>query len=514
MKKLILLLLLIPFANPYLSTNPSSFDIELYELENYTYSVILENDYDFDLYNISFSKIKGVTFPLIEFMEKANITEELNASNHSINVTYPTIVNYSFSIYTNTTFENSYVSIISFLYRDYRIVEKKTYTIEIDEDGFHPNNLEVHQDDIIKFKNTGINNHSIVSTTGDFHYNLTPSDEIITNFSDIGEIQYYDEFSGYLGNLNITSKNMSIFMHSSTYNEELPIKINSKHQRAGISFSIFISNIELNHNSKAENVLNIVNSGDSKAYGIKLSGKWLDFEVNDIDLEVNKSRIVYFNITPFNITKTDQTGKDYKINITMEGNNFDNITQQMNVFIKYRDFSTSTTIKNETKIVVATKEFIRINMEEICEEYPDLCPKENITVEKIQWKEKEISVKASDFQRINDIVETWSKRETTGNTRYEEELRGVRGEMQDTRTAFNDKIIPIESGLENTQNGLSELNQSVNVLSEKVSKLLNSTDEIGYSILLVLILAVGIIMAYGYLSKRKKGFSEYLPRGK
>lgn len=506
MKKILIFLLLLPLINADINLYPDYFDIEIYEKENQTHYFYIENTNFYDLYNISFSNIEGVHFNNISKIARANISQITNASNHTINYTKTTFYNQTFWIQTNTTFDNEYLSIMSYLYLDYRKEENKQHEVIVNSTGFYPNIIQIYQNDTIRFTNTDTNNHTVTSIY--FDYSLNQDQSIILNFTDIELISYYDKITSIAGKINISNSTQLTYLHNPEYDEQITLNIHSKHIRADIDFQIFLTDISMEYNEIYKNVLNIRNNGE-KAYNVALKGKWLEFEDNNIDIEANDYKIIYFNIKPENITQKDQTARDYFLNITMTGDNFDNITHDLNIYIKENNFTISIVdAQNITHYFITTPEYLT----QICEKYPEYCPQINNTVEVYREKEQNFTVKGEDLQRIKDIVDKWAKEETESTSLYEEQIRSIQGEMQDTRSEINDQI----TGLNNIVNSMGTNIQLLNTTIGKsilfIDKVYQQQKEVSYTVIFFLIFLLGSLFSYGfykYYIKRKGQFNEW-----
>jgi len=508
MKKIILIIiLLIPLvtALPELKVTPQTLELEVKIDTNTTFTLNVSNYGDMDLYNLTSSNIEYFKFPEISILEKANITQGLNASNETINIIHPTSKLYSFFVETDEIFDKDYVTTFSFFYKKWIDIEKTERNITINDSGFIPSYLEANQDDLIYITNTDDKNHTVTELSNHFNYNIAPNSFIVLNWTEIESIHFYDKISSFVGKINVTNKTEYSLVHSSNLDRTVPINLKSKYKVSNVTFSIFVDSFSMGHSETVINALNIVNNGDETAYNISFSADWTSFEPINFDLEASKNKIVYFNTTPSNITRTEHTNKTYNIEITAKGSNFESTTKSINVEINYNNFNITTAIDGGNIYYITDEgiaDFCEKN-KQFCLENPEDCPCPvfNITVEKIQEKEGEVIVGKDSFDRSTSILETWANEDTIRSTERQTELKAIKGKIQDVEVNVNNKLNNFGEKLDLTSQDIALLkNNTLNI----GAIITGTTNTVKSGINLGLIALVCVIIYVGYLHLKKQ----------
>jgi len=86
--------------------------------------------------------------------------------------------------------------------------------------------------------------------------------------------------------------------------------------------------------------MTLTNTGNSSAYNILLSGNWLTFSDNNIELGAGKSTGVIVYATPV-VTNTNDTDKSYPITLSVSGN-FPTISNNFSLFLQYQNVDNGT----------------------------------------------------------------------------------------------------------------------------------------------------------------------------
>ncbi len=415
-----LLFLMLVSSVQGLVLTPSSGVTNTYENKTKTVTILLNNTHNFTIYNITFSDLPYVNFPIVAEMQT--------------NTTY----DYKFNVTTFGKFTETYTSYVYFSYMAEVTHPQTNYSIEITDVGFIPQNLSVREDDVITLRNIDIVDHTIRIDGNDII--LEPDENRSFLFGSARTVTYFDIDTSKTGFIYIRDKTLVEPVHNTAFDKSLSITMNANYNEAFLHLEIFTSVFTLNYNEIAEGVIKI-SSFNSTAHNVNLAGQWIDFKENNFDLNASGSRIVFFNLTP-RINYTNQTNKTYLINVNATAENSELETEQIHLTINYHDFGeTTVNTTNQTVIFVINKEYIK----EYCEQFPEDCPTTEVYV---NTTVKEVTTEAQALLDLKEEIAR-STAERRGDVTTTQDDGNVEGEMVDLKKQvlqvlkiFDEDILP------------------------------------------------------------------------
>lgn len=321
-ENVIVLLLLIPFCSavPLLHVNPTTLNINIVKGYDRIYQLNIDTfNSTQTLYNISFTQVPNMVFNPI-----GNLTP--NSSGL-----------YQFHVYTNDIVTANYNSVVSFNYITQTTIQGTNHQIVIDNAGFHPSFLQLVRGDSITITSQENLNHTFTATDYSSDIPLDYNVPYTKVMDTIGDLHYFDRLTNYGLELNVLTNVQDSFTHSSDYDIPLTINFNSNLQATQLSKQIFLTDYTINHNQTQQGAIMITNNGTEIAYGVSLDMQWTSFSPNNFNLNPSESRVVAFSMTPI-LTSTDQSNKNYALNMTIKGTNTDPISQTINVFVPLTSF--------------------------------------------------------------------------------------------------------------------------------------------------------------------------------
>jgi len=316
-------------ADLIITPNPINVDVQVGDLEEF--SLTLNNTYNFDIYDFSFSELdnKGFNFP--NFNLSSNESKEIKfnvSSNSSYSGTLNSNVKFKFYVNLPLTISN------------YNI----TISPELSE-GFNPREITIRQGDTITFINNDNVTHSVYSTEFGTIQVLGGSSSNYT-FNNLGIFTYKDTFFDTIpypslqGTIDVISRTEQYKAHNSDYDETLIVNLNAITDPTNISVSNSEENYEIIYGNLKKGLLTITNTGSEIAERINITSTsdWITFDENNFDLVSGSTNWVEYTLFPI-MLKTKDTNKTYQETISIKASNSDIKNITLNIFIPYKEVS-------------------------------------------------------------------------------------------------------------------------------------------------------------------------------
>jgi len=320
---LILAIFLISSVSAGITITPATLEATTQINEQKDYQITIINNFDFDIFDLSFGDLtsKGFTFP--------DMTIEKNSTKSFTILFKPTI-----SIHENLQVP------VSFKYFVDLPLETATHQINIsDPAGFTPNYLPIKQGDSVKFNNKHGNNFDVVIEGNS--YNIPNGSSITHQFNNLGLKTYYDSYFGFSGSVEVLNKSSKEKAQNPNYNINWAVNINAISNPTTLTVDNSKNSYEVEYGKFKKGLLTIKNTGTEKAELVKLtSTDWITFNKNNINLEINDEEWVEYTITPI-VFDTNETAKNYSISISTKGSNTNEINTTLSVFVPYKIVSTT-----------------------------------------------------------------------------------------------------------------------------------------------------------------------------
>jgi hypothetical protein len=399
MNKIIYLIFICFIISPFvsaLSFNNYTFIVNKTVGQDYSLPLVIINNQNFVMYNISFENNTLLSMPSINLLAPGSalyinasiISDSVLSSNLRLRGYYLQNIGNSHQVYySNITSGSFQPSICDLTVTKGDSINWINYynTLDIQIINLDTNSLE---------GNIPANNGTyikVLNTVGSFRYKLM-----------------YQGTPLFATSCTITVLDDNGYVNNPQYDSFINITILTNYASTSISSSFPATSYNINFYDTQQGVFTITNLGNQTAKNIKLSGDWISFNMNDIDLISGSTRGIVYTITPA-ITDSSQTNKSYQKQIKIEGN-FPTVYQNLSIFVNYADIDSVNSSYSQA-----------INMIDImCKKFPELCQKQPTIVYKYLSNGSE-SVNVSVTQEsLNQLFRVFldSKDEQTTTVNY------------------------------------------------------------------------------------------------
>lgn len=289
-----------------------------------TYNISITNNYGFNIMNFTFGNLEsqGFDFPDSILIQK-NTTKSI-----------------VFKVLTSSSIHGPINVPVSFKFPVDLPNEPTTHNVTITENGFYPDYIIVRQGDTIAWKNNDNIPHEIFSTQ--FDLDVQPNSTIFWTFQSLGTIEYYDpEWYGWNqfdAIIEVINKTSASFAHNPNYDVTWIVNINSMLNPTNLTIDNSKNYYEIEYGKFKKGLLTITNTGGEIAEVINLSSDldWISFNKNGINIPVGEEDWVEYSITPV-LFDTNQTDKEYNLNIKVQALNSKEYTIPIKVYIPYKE---------------------------------------------------------------------------------------------------------------------------------------------------------------------------------
>lgn len=476
MKPLIIILLLIffiPMVYGELEINPIGYDGTVNINTEKKAEISIKNTFSFSIYNINFTPIEYVTIPIIPQIDP-NQTKKINIT-----------------IKTNDVFnKRTFNSVVKFRYYSSINLDPITYQINITNNGFKPNILNIKIGDIVKF----YNNQSVFASIKDdkspyqyFDKEILPQQTItLNNFNKIDTIDYTDWNIFKKGKIFV-EQDSNASINNPDYNKLFTLNLASIYTNSELGIELYPNNnITMEYNEFQELNARIWNKGNNTLHNVTLyvndQEDWFSFDENNLQLTKNQNRFIKIRITP-TINTTEETNKTYSIDIKAESINAETVSTELKIFIPFAE---------QIQRIYYGEDFWKAR-EDYCKKYPqDLSCNPPVKVETV----KEYIIQ-------NSTIE-FSKEEALKNDREQStRLSGIEGVQEKATKSLN----TMESTINNFNLMLDILRKEINESNTISESAKNKAEDMELTIYWLLLLVV-IVLVTGtvtfYIKKRLK----------
>lgn len=320
LKKILLLLLTFSFialASSELLIS-QAVDINVKQNTLQQFSMNLTNTFNFAIMDFEFRNLTGFHFPNITIQPNQSIVV-------SYNVTQSEISSYSKDV------------LVIFKYLVDIPPNTQTMNVNITPNGFNPDFLTIHEGDTIIWTNGDDLSHTV--TSGSFDSNdISPGQTYERTFQNIETIDYQDLNLFLSGRIQVLNRSTPQKVNNPNYNKIVKFNVNVYSDPTNLSVNVLESNYNINAWASGEGMLSIKNIGEEQAQKILVtsSSSWVKFDKNNINLEKGAISYIPFTIQPVILSSND-TNKNYEININIKGLNTESFNTKINVFIPFSD---------------------------------------------------------------------------------------------------------------------------------------------------------------------------------
>lgn len=339
---LILAVVLLPnFASAQVVVSPSSLSQIVYTGQPAQVEITIKNNFPFEITDLNFSKVQDITFQQFPSI-LANQSVSFNAT-----------------VLSTSAYAKATSSTVSFFYASGISSGIITKNLSVTSTGFSTTNTTIVVGSTIVWKNDDSTTHSVTSTLWDNP--LSPGSTFAYTFSTLGTYPYYDSFTGHSGFVNVVDASSITKVHNPDYDVSIPISLTSILIETNLSVSILNPQVyTIPYNANQQGVISVKNTGTKTARKIFFNGQWTTFSLQGFDVDPGAEKFVVFTIAP-QILNSNDTGKNYSINFTLQSNN--TLTNSQNILVDIPFFQD--VVANST----AASDFFK-EKKAFCDAYP------------------------------------------------------------------------------------------------------------------------------------------------
>jgi len=287
---------------------PSTLDLILNVNETRYVPLTIRNPSNDMIFNLRFSNVSAYFEPPAAYPSLA--------PNSSV----------SLSLKFSSRDEISLFTMVSILSFDYLLdVEQtpKTYVIGVNDSGFAFNNLTILDGDSVRFRNNGTTWHTVTEinlTPGIEDHNLSVNSEWTLD-QPTRPYYFFDRNLGVTFNLYVAPRNPDSLVHSASLDSSLPIQLRAIPHPVILDVDLLTRTHTLRYNEVMQGAIRVYNPDNVTAYGVNFSAAWTQFYEHDIDIPSKTSRVFTYNLTPANISRTNETNRTYLLPLSASGFN-------------------------------------------------------------------------------------------------------------------------------------------------------------------------------------------------
>lgn len=406
----------------------SSLNINVSKGIEQSFSINITNNYDFDIYKLTFSNLNGFIFPEINIPKKTSQTIQ-------------------FSVKTNYSFDGVINSDVKLRYKASIPEDITTYNLTISSSGINGQNnyyQTIRKGDSIRWKNLDEVTHNLQSTI--FESSIQPNNEFTRQFNDLGIIEYRSVVAGitiFTGTIEVINRTGEYLVYNPVYNQIYSFYFKSIPEPTDLIASISEPSYTVDATGFKEGLLTIKNNGTNPSENIILSSSpdWIQFDENNFNLAINSTKYIKFKIYP-KIFENNQTNLTYQITFKIKALNTNEYTSVINVFVPYSEVFSN----------VGSEEWFTSWFTQTCLRYPNsfLCNKSTMNqTARVIYRESEFSVNMTGSEWYNLVKRL--------------------GMIEDTITRRDNKETEFET---ETKNKLSNIDSQTNSTASKVDEFL------------------------------------------
>ena len=328
------LLLFSSMVSSQLIIQPQVNNYQVFMGQSKAFSLSLFNNNSFPVYNLSWSAVQGVTFPVVDVLAAGE--------SRSVDVV----------VYSPNVQSWSGLSIVSFLYDVPLNLTPVNVSLNVSDTGVVPSDLSIFVGDGV-FLNNFFNDSIELRDLGDSGFPeivLSANSSVFVDYP-LGSFSFYGYPFGWTGDLVVLPRPEFTRVHSSVFDVPVSFSINSVLVQSSLQVNVFNNNFSSNPNQSQVGLLEVKNLLNVPVVNVSLSSPdgWIVFSESRFDVPALGNKIVQFNVTP-RLNRTVDTNRSYVVPFFVRANNVDSFNSSVNLFVFYADLDVL--IINGTKYVI------------------------------------------------------------------------------------------------------------------------------------------------------------------
>jgi len=387
--------------------------------------------------NITITNSEPMTFYNITLQQnKYVIMSKISKLTTGQSVTIPIKINTTDNVNTNLTLFGYYFATLG--------EHNNTYNIVVNPSGISKCSVSATIGSKIKWTNPQListEKYRIVnSKTGNLIHILLSNSTWIQTLDKVGKIPFHIvDRTGFSGrDCLITVLSDTGYVNDPKYNAQLNININVKYPLSTIQTDFLSTKYNMSFSDTKEDIFSIRNTGNTIAKDITLSGDWFTFSSNHFDLSSGQQKNIGYTIKPI-IQYSNQTGKIYNKQILVKGN-FQQVTQPININIKYANIVNHTSSTNVTSL----KDYI-------CKNFPQFC-KPQIVYKYVSKGDEKVNVSFTQNQ-VRDLYRLFFNFSDAQAIREKQSIA--------YKNSNNETLTKMQKSIQETNNNINKLQTSI-----------------------------------------------------
>lgn len=306
-------------ALPDLSVSMPS-DIDVFVGEDYFFNMTFSNVGDQDLFNLSFNSIRSTYFP--------------GVNNVSANGSVVLLVRVS----PVEVFDENFIIRFSYYYFITEIPSPVQVDVVFDSTGFSSSNVSLYSGDTIRFVNDDVVAGVIKDYNDSFVLNIDSGGVGSHTFDVPGHYLVYHRDYGYVLNVFVANASVGSLAHSNDLDVEVPVHIKSVYPSDELRVRVVTDDMSGDFDKSQSGIVEVKNNGDRTLENVYLRSDWIFFFENNFSLGPGLNRLIDFNVTPVNITKTNMTNLTYELEVVGTARNANVASDALSFFVNYHNF--------------------------------------------------------------------------------------------------------------------------------------------------------------------------------
>lgn len=295
-------------------------DLDVFVGEDYFFNMTLSNIGDSSLINISFNQLRSTYFPNIS---------GLGANSSSV---------YLVRVSPVEVFDESYILGFSYFYYVSEIPNPRLIDVTFDSTAFSISNISLFVGDSLRFVNDDSEAAVIKDYNDTFLLNIDSGGTGTNLFGSPGHYVVYHQLHGFVLNVYVEDASIGSLAHSNDLDVLVPVHIKSSYRNDELIVRAITDDMSGDFDKVQEGIVEVKNVGTRTVNNIYLSSDWIVFLENNFSLSAGNNKIFKFNLTPENITKTNQTNISYDLEILATSSNANSDSDGLKFFVNYHNF--------------------------------------------------------------------------------------------------------------------------------------------------------------------------------
>jgi hypothetical protein len=313
---------------------PQVNNYQVFMGQSKAFNLSLWNNNSYSIYNISFSSVSGVTFPVVDVLAAGE--------SRSVDVV----------VFSPNVQSWSGLSLVSFLYDVPLNLTPVNVSLNVSDTGVVPSSLSIFVGDGV-FLNNFFNDSIELRDLGDSGFPeivLSANSSVFVDYP-LGSFSFYGYPFGWTGALSVLPRPEFTRVHSSVFDVPVSFSIVSSLVQSSLQVNVFNNNFSSNPNQSQVGLLEVKNLLNVAVVNVSLSSPdgWIVFSEPVFDVPALGNKIVQFNVTP-RLNRTVDTNKSYVVPFFVRANNVDSFNSSVNLFVFYGDLDVL--FINGTKYVI------------------------------------------------------------------------------------------------------------------------------------------------------------------